>query len=89
MRCEEIHSLNQESRVPTLILAVLQLQVLTQAADVVLCVNTGFPRNAHEIFPPLKRYTTLIGTYLPTSWNNQSVPSSRVKHSKENSSWTA
>jgi hypothetical protein len=89
VKCEEIRSLNQESRVPALILAVLQLQILTKAADVVLCVNTDFPRSEHEIFAPLKRYTKLTGIYLPTSWNNHSVPSSRVKHSKEHSSWTA
>jgi hypothetical protein len=64
-----------------LALVQLQLQVLTQAADVCLFVITGFHRSVLETFAPRNCYKSLTGTYLPTSWNNQSASSSRVKQS--------
>ena len=61
MRCEDIRSLNQEARVPTVTLTVLQLQVLTQAAALVLCVITDFRRSVNDILGRLKCYTALFG----------------------------
>jgi len=47
----------------------------------VACVIPGLRCGVNKVFAILDCYAALIGRYLPTFWDNLSVPSSRVKQS--------
>jgi len=50
------------------------------------CVISGFHSEVYENRAPLGYYAAGSGDFLPTFWDNLSVPSSEVKTPKESNS---